>query len=105
VSATTQSRSAAVRTLHPGYFALVMATGIVSVAMSNDGMAGFSMALLASCGDLLADLRDPQRAFALFTFVAATDVPGTRLMCGVGSYHLGQADHVPIVKAIGAGER
>jgi tellurite resistance protein TehA-like permease len=29
---------------------------------------------------MLADLRDPQRAFGLFTFVAATDVLGTRFV-------------------------
>ncbi|MCV7260768.1 tellurite resistance/C4-dicarboxylate transporter family protein [Mycobacterium shimoidei] len=88
----------AVRTLHPGYFALVMATGIVSIAMHNHGAYPLSVALLwLACGafavllivtavriiafraDLIADLQDPRRAFGSFTFVAAADVLGTRL--------------------------
>lgn len=92
-------RHEAVRTLHPGYFALVMATGIVSAAMQNHGLDVLSRALLwlacfayavlvglnawrvtAYRDDVLADLRDPQRAFALFTFVAATDVLGSGLV-------------------------
>ena len=86
-----------VRTLNPGYFALVMATGIVSIAMRNHGVIAVSVALLwiacasyavlivlngwrliAFRADLGADLADPRRAFGLFTFVAATDVVGTR---------------------------
>ena len=86
-----------VRTLNPGSFAFVMATGIVSVAMDNHGLTDLSLALLAvGClaymvlivlagwrlagypRDVLADLRDPRRAFGLFTFAAATDVLGTR---------------------------
>ncbi|MGH3543029.1 MAG: tellurite resistance/C4-dicarboxylate transporter family protein, partial [Mycobacterium sp.] len=86
------------RTLNPGYFALVMATGIVSVAMSNHGAHALSVALLwlaclafvvlavataariiAFRADFAADLRDPRRAFGSFTFVAAADVLGTRL--------------------------
>jgi tellurite resistance protein TehA-like permease len=93
----SSGRRDAVRTLNPGYFALVMATGIVSVALDTDGLDELSLALLAiGClayvvlvtltvwravsyrSDLLADLRDPRRAFAVFTFVAATDVLGTR---------------------------
>ena len=92
------------RTLHPGCFALVMATGIVSIAMGNHGLDGLSLALfvigcvayavlvvltvwraIAYSQDLLRDLRDPQRAFALFTFVAATDVLGTRFV--VAGHH------------------
>jgi tellurite resistance protein TehA-like permease len=90
-------RREAVRTLNPGYFALVMATGIVSIAMDNHGRTNLSLALLAlAClagavlvgltawrivsfpRDMLADLRDPARAFGMFTFVAAIDVLGTR---------------------------
>lgn len=88
----------AVRTLNPGYFALVMATGIVSIAMHNHHAYGLSVVLLwLACiayivlialstariiffgkefGD---DLADPRRGFAMFTFVAAIDVLGTRL--------------------------
>ena len=35
------------RTLHPAYFALVMATGIVSIAAKFMGMAAIAVALLA----------------------------------------------------------
>jgi len=92
-------RRDAVRTLHPGSFALVMATGIVSIAMGNHGLSGLSLALFvvgclayvvlvlltlwrlfAYSAELLGDLRDPQRAFGLFTFTAATDVLGTRFV-------------------------
>lgn len=87
-----------VRTLHPGYFALVMATGIVSVALHNDRRYVLSVLLLwvaavayATLATLTVvrliafrsavadDLADPRRAFGLFTFVAATAVLGTRL--------------------------
>jgi tellurite resistance protein TehA-like permease len=88
----------AVRTLNPGYFALVMATGIVSLAMQNHHAYALSVALLwvtvlayavllivslcrvvAFPDRVAADLSDPARAFGYFTFVAATDVLGTRL--------------------------
>ena len=87
-----------VRTLHPGYFALVMATGIVSIAMHGHRAYVLSVVLLwlacvayvvlialnlvrtlAFRGDVAGDLADPRRAFGLFTFVAATSVVGTRL--------------------------
>jgi tellurite resistance protein TehA-like permease len=88
----------ALRTLHPGYFALVMATGIVSISMHFHRAATLSAVLLwlacAAYTVLIAanvariiffhrefrhDLSDPRRGFAVFTFVAATDVLGTRL--------------------------
>ncbi|KLI05747.1 tellurite resistance protein permease [Mycolicibacterium conceptionense] len=88
----------AVRTLHPGYFALVMATGIMSLAMTYHRVHALSVVLLwvaASAYVLLvaltvarivtarrefvADLTDPSRGFAMFTFVAATCVLGARL--------------------------
>ncbi len=87
-----------VRTLNPGYFALVMATGIMSVGMDNQGLTVVSGALLALAivcyailvvlsvwrfaahrAEMLADLRNPQVAFGYFTFVAGTDVVGTAL--------------------------
>lgn len=87
-----------VRTLNPGYFALVMATGIMSVGMANHDLRVLSGALLvlAICcyavlatltvarlvlhrRNMLADLRNPQIAFGYFTFVAGTDVVGTAL--------------------------
>ncbi|MEP7161569.1 MAG: tellurite resistance/C4-dicarboxylate transporter family protein, partial [Dermatophilaceae bacterium] len=88
----------AVQTLNPGYFALVMATGIVSIAVNNAHYDSISVTLLWLAGiayvvlvavylcrliyfraALLADLSDPSRAFGFFTFVAATDVLGARL--------------------------
>lgn len=88
----------AVRTLHPGYFALVMATGIMSIAMNYHHAHVLSVALLWVAAiayvvlvlltvarsvryrrEFMADLTDPSRGFAMFTFVAATCVVGTRL--------------------------
>lgn len=84
--------------LNPGYFALVMATGIMSVGMANSGLPILSGALLilAICcyavllvltairllqhgARMLTDLRNPQISFGYFTFVAGTDVVGTAL--------------------------
>lgn len=89
---------AGIRDLNPGYFALVMATGIVSQAMRLDGAAALSgfllgagivayVVLLIAYGwrlagyrrEFLADATDPSRAFAFFTFTAASDVLGARL--------------------------
>ncbi|MGV0595961.1 tellurite resistance/C4-dicarboxylate transporter family protein [Mycolicibacterium porcinum] len=88
----------AVRTLHPGYFALVMATGIISIAMNYHRAYALSVVLLWIAAiayvvlvvltvarttfyrrEFMADLTDPSRGFAMFTFVAATCVVGTRL--------------------------
>ncbi|MGH3321193.1 MAG: tellurite resistance/C4-dicarboxylate transporter family protein [Streptosporangiaceae bacterium] len=95
----------AVRTLNPGSFALVMATGIVSVGMRGHGLAALSAALLwlaaasyaalvaaltwriiAFPADVRRDLADPRRAFGFFTFVAGTEVLGTRL--ALDGHHL-----------------
>jgi tellurite resistance protein TehA-like permease len=84
-----------VRTLYPGYFALVMATGIVSNALFLQDYAGLSAALfainlvayavlwlltalrlVAARKALWADLTSPKLVFAFFTTVAATDVLG-----------------------------
>lgn len=92
------SSADSVRTLNPGYFALVMATGIVSVGIGNQGLSGMSLALLwitavayavlvvltgwrvvAFRADTRADFTDPARAFGFFTFIAGTDLLGTRL--------------------------
>ena len=89
----------AIRTLNPGYFALVMASGMVSIAMYHQNSRGISVPLLwitvasylvlvavstmrviAYRREFLADLYDSGRAFGLFTFVAATNVLGTRLV-------------------------
>lgn len=87
-----------VRTLYPGYFALVMATGIVSNALDLLGHRTLSGALLgvnlvaypALVGltllravrwprDLWRDLVDPRLVFSFFAFVAASDVLGLQL--------------------------
>lgn len=89
---------AAVATLNPGYFALVMATGMVSIGVRNQDRTTVSEALLwvalAGYGVLVvltgwravafparlrADFADPRRGFGFFTFVAGTDVLGARL--------------------------
>lgn len=88
----------AVRDLYPGYFALVMATGICSTALGDVGQPTASAVLLVVAivglvvlaGALgwrlvryprrvLADLGAPDRAFAFFTVVAACNVLAVRL--------------------------
>jgi len=88
----------AVEGLTPGYFALVMASGILSVGMSLEDHAAPSRLLLAVCaaafvvllvltawrfvayrGAVVGDFLDPRRAFGFFTFVAGTNVLGVRL--------------------------
>jgi tellurite resistance protein TehA-like permease len=90
--------SVAIRDLYPGYFALVMATGITSTVVHDLGHDKTSAALLVVgivCfavlfvlyvaravrypREMLADLVDPERTFAFFTFVAACNVLGVRL--------------------------
>jgi tellurite resistance protein TehA-like permease len=87
-----------VKTLNPSYFAVVMATGIVSIAMQYHHAYPISVTLLLLAGieyvallalflwrlarfrsAAAADLSDPGRAFGYLTFVAASDVLGTRL--------------------------
>lgn len=94
----------AIKGLAPGYFALVMATGIVSVAMHSNHLELLSGALLVIAGvayvlliclvlirfirhrdALKQDFADPARAFGFFTFVAATCVLGSRL--GIEEYY------------------
>ncbi len=88
----------AVRTLTPGYFALVMGTGIISVGLLLDGHARLSRALLliavvaylvlavltiwrvvAYRGAVVDDFTDPRRGFGFFTLIAGTNVVGVRL--------------------------
>lgn len=87
-----------VRSLYPGYFALVMATGIVSNAflllgfgVLSDGLlavnvVAFPLLMLATVARvarhpraLWADLVNPRLVFSFFTLVAATDVLGLQL--------------------------
>jgi tellurite resistance protein TehA-like permease len=97
-----------VRTLNPGYFALVMASGIISIGMRLNGFHVFSVVLLAVCAmafvvlivltvwrivvyrnDFTNDFTDPARGFGFFTFVAGTNVLATRL--SVDDFHLAAA--------------
>jgi tellurite resistance protein TehA-like permease len=88
----------AVRDLYPGYFAFVMATGIVSTGTFLLGPSWLSRALLgiAAAGlvvltvalaarlvafrpSVAADFRAPERVFGFFTVTAALDVLGVRI--------------------------
>lgn len=88
----------AVAELHPGYAAVVMATGIISTGFWSFGRIVLSRLLLAvalAAGGVLAvayvwrlvafprrtlaDVRDPGRGFGYFTLVAAPNVLGMRL--------------------------
>lgn len=88
----------AVETLTPGYFALVMASGIISVGLQLKGRTLLSELLLGAClaaflvllglnvwrlvsfpAAVREDFMDPRRAFGFFTFVAGTNVLGVRL--------------------------
>lgn len=89
----------AVSTLNPGYFALTMSTGIVSVAVALQGLHVLSRIMLVIAAvswvvlvvltvtriarhraEFARDFRDPRRGFGFFTFTAATGVLGTVLL-------------------------
>ena len=88
----------AVRDLHPGYFAFVMATGIISTGTFLLGPSWLSRALLAAASaglvvlgaalaarlvffrsSVAADIQAPDRVFGFFTITAGLDVLGVRL--------------------------
>ena len=88
-----------IRRLYPGYFALVMATGIISNAalfLGHRGLSDFLLAVnlvafpllvLASAirgirfpREFLMDLTNPRLVFSFFTIVAASDVFGLQLV-------------------------
>jgi tellurite resistance protein TehA-like permease len=90
--------AAAVRGLHPGYFADVMATGIISTGTFLLGPSWLSLALLAAAlagllvlaaalaarlvffrSNVAADIQAPDRVFGFFTITAGLDVLGVRL--------------------------
>ncbi|MBI3669604.1 MAG: tellurite resistance/C4-dicarboxylate transporter family protein [Acidobacteria bacterium] len=99
-----------VRTLHPAYFALVMATGIVAIAAHLTGMPLLGR-LLASANVIafvvlvgltlarvfwfprlmLEDLIDHQRGVGFFTLVAGTAVLGSQSVILFGMHRLGAA--------------
>ncbi len=108
VHPTAQRTQGAVAGLAPGYFALVMASGIISVGMRLEGFDYISDALLAACiagfcilltltlwrfiayrEAMTQDFLDPTRAFGFFTFVAGTNVLGVRL--GMEGLHVATA--------------
>lgn len=84
-----------IESLHPGNFALVMATGIISIALAAQGYLQFSdimsgvalfawVVLLILCSlrvllfhrAVLIDLTTPRMVFSYFTLIAATDIIG-----------------------------
>lgn len=84
--------------LAPGYFALVMATGIISVGLRLEDVLLASTLLLYACAaafvvlsvltvarlaayrtEIADDFTDPRRGFGFFTLVAGADVLGARL--------------------------
>ncbi len=96
--------------LHPAYFALVMATGIVSVACHLLGLGPAALALVPVNvvsyavlvalnllravrfpGRVLQDLVDHQRGVGYFTAVAATSVLGVQLVVVLGQYAVATA--------------
>ena len=95
----------AVEGLTPGYFALVMGTGIISVGLELQGHRRLSLVLMVIAIVAYAvlvvltltrmalfahaikeDFTEPRRAFGFFTFVAGTNVVGSRLAME-GQYH------------------
>jgi len=96
--------------LHPAYFALVMATGIVSVACHMLGFPRLGLALVPVAAasyvalvalnvlravrypaSVLADLVDHQRGVGFFTAVAATSVLGVQLVVVLKQYAVATA--------------
>lgn len=89
----------ALRGLSPGYFAMVMATGIVSVGLRLEGFQAMSVAMLVLTAvefvvllvltlwrlaayrhEMMEDFTHPLRGFGFYTFVAAANVLGARLI-------------------------
>ncbi len=89
----------AIKTLHPGYFAMVMSTGIVSIAFKGLGFDLIFKALffinvatylvllcmlvariVVFTGDFLDDLRHPMRGFGFLTFVVGTNTLGVQFL-------------------------
>lgn len=88
-----------VRDLAPGYFALVMASGIISIGLHLKNhlvastvllivaIAGYAVLVVMSVWRLISyraemrtDMADSGRAFGFFTFIAGSNVLGVRLM-------------------------
>jgi tellurite resistance protein TehA-like permease len=99
-----------IRTLHPAYFALVMATGIVSIAAQllqipfiPQLLLGINLLAFAVLWaltivrivrfprEVIADIADHQRGVGFFTAVAATSVLGSQLVIVANSQRFGFA--------------
>jgi tellurite resistance protein TehA-like permease len=99
--------NAGLATLHPAYFALVMATGIVSIACGLLGMQPLGVALLWLNNGffvvlwiltglrlarfrerVIADLTSHSRSVGFFTMVAATCVLGSQWFIVAGAWRL-----------------
>jgi tellurite resistance protein TehA-like permease len=100
----------ALATMHPAYFALVMATGIVSIACQLLGFGPIAVALLWANSlfypilwiltavrvqhhpdRVVADLTSHGRAVGFFTIVAATSVLGTQWLMIAGAWTVAAA--------------
>lgn len=98
------------RSLFPAYFALVMATGVVSIACHFMGLRQVALALIAVNwlawpvlwaltilravrfrALLMRDISDHQRAPGFFTIVAGTSVLGTQNVVVIGAVGVGTA--------------
>ncbi len=107
----------AIRELDPGYFAYVMATGIISSSAFSLGPSWLSRALLAAAlaglvvlgaalvirllyyrPSVAADIQAPERVFGFFTITAGLDVLGVRLMSA--GHPLGTAILAAIAAAV-----
>lgn len=97
-STSTESRILALQALHPGNFALVMASGIISTGFGmlhqtwlSDAFCVFAIAawlillvlsfmrLVRFGGAVRIDLLNPRMVFSFFTIVAATNIVGLML--------------------------
>jgi len=101
------SETSGLATMHPAYFALVMATGIVSIACQLLGFEPIAIALLWANSvfyptlcillvvrlrrypdRVIADLTDHGRAVGFFTIVAATSVLGSQWLVVVAAWRV-----------------
>ncbi len=97
----------AAQNLSPAYFAMIMATGIVSLAAFMIGMVSTSMLLFAANivfyvalvllsilraiwfpKDVVSDFVDHQRGPGLLTFVAGSCVLGSQFVLTAGNYDI-----------------
>lgn len=110
----------AVTTLSPGYFAITMAGGIISLGAGLDGyavisdilmwvaIAAFIVVFCLNCvrfarhrAEFLADFADARRGFGYFTFIAAANVLAVRL--GMSGQHALMVALFTVAAIIGLG--